>query len=105
MKRDASAGSSLDINLRGREYRVACAPEEREALQAAVRYVDAQMAEISARTNAQGERLAVMAALNMAHELLADRDASSFDARDFRRRISAMEARLDEALAQQERLF
>ena len=32
----------LDIVLLGKEYRVACPPEEREALQAAVDFVDIQ---------------------------------------------------------------
>lgn len=101
----SESANSLDVTLRGREYRVACTPEERDALLAAVSYVDEKMNDIAAKTQSSGERLAVMAALNIAHELLAQQAASGFDVQAFRRRIAAMEARLDEALAQQEELF
>lgn len=95
----------LDVNLRGREYRVACPPEERDALLSAVSYVDAKMSELAAKTNSSGERLAVMTALNIAHELLSQKAAGGFDVENFRRRIAGMESRIDQALAQQEKLF
>ena len=66
-----SGKSTLDIKLQGREFRVACPPEERESLLAAVAYVDGRMGEIAEKTRSTGERLAVMTALNLAHELLA----------------------------------
>ena len=107
----------LDIALLGKEYRVACPPEEHEALQAAVRYVDAKMHDIADKTKSSiPERIAVMAALNIAHELLS-RDTVSdeqptresetpLDIGDTLRRISDMEAQLDAALKpQDESLF
>lgn len=107
--------STLDIKLQGRAYSVACPPEEREALEEAVGFLDAKMTELAKKTRSTGERLAVMTALNLAHELLAQRKApagaasapvaESFDSSDLKRRIRAMEARLDEALSQQEDLF
>jgi cell division protein ZapA len=97
--------NTLDIVLMGRDYRVACAPEEREALQSAVALVDEKMREISAQTNSSGERLAVMTALNLAHELLSIKLPGGFDMQELRRRIGAMQARLDEAMASQEQLF
>ena len=113
-----SVQSSLDITLLGREYRVACPPEERESLLAAVAYVDVKMAEIAAKTKSTGERLAVMTALNLAHELLVPKPASeaasapsaessfdAFDRQEFARRIDAIEARLDAAMAEQNKLF
>lgn len=97
---------TLEIRLLGKDYRVACQPDERASLQAAVQLLDERMGEIAAKSKSTGERLAVMVALNLAHELLSQDGAhSGVDTRDFRRRISAMEARLDEALAQQEKLF
>ena len=63
----------LDVKIMGREYRVACAPEEREALQAAVDLVDNKMRDIAQRTKSTiAERVAVMAALNIAHERLSE---------------------------------
>jgi cell division protein ZapA len=55
--------------------------------------------------NATMERIAVMAALNIAHELLSTRVGGGIDIGDAKRRIALIEAKLDEALAQQEKLF
>ena len=97
--------NTLDIVLMGREYRVACAPEEREALQDAVAYVDEKMRELAEKTKSSGERLAVMTALNIANELLSIKLPGGFDMAEFRRRIGSMQARLDDAMASQEQLF
>lgn len=97
--------NTLDVVLMGREYRLACAPEEREALLDAVALVDEKMREIGQKTKSSGERLAVMTALNLAHQLLTVKLPGGLDLQAFRRRIAAMQARLDEAMASQERLF
>lgn len=102
--------TTLDIKIQGREYRVACAPGETDSLQAAAELLNARLEEIAKATKATGERLAVMAALNLAHELNQARQgnpsaANPIDADQTRRRIKAIEARLDEALAPQNELF
>lgn len=64
----------LDITLLGKEYRVACPPEEHQGLLASVAYVDEKMRDIAEKTKSNiAERVAVMAALNIAHEYLAGR--------------------------------
>ena len=92
---------TLDVNIMGRTYKVACSDEERNALLSAVAYLDRKMTEIkSAGRVASAERIAVMAALNITHELLSSRNnASGFDIDGLRRRMAAMEATLDQALA------
>ena len=104
--------TTLDIKIQGRDYRVACAPAESDSLQAAAELLNARMAEIAGATKATGERLAVMAALNLAHELNQARQGSggapsenSIDAADALRTIKTIEARLDEALVPQDKLF
>lgn len=104
--------TTLDIKIQGREYRVACAPEEAGSLQAAADLLDARMSEIAKATRSTGERLAVMTALNLAHELNSVRqDAMSeagdqgIDDEESLRRIKSIEARLDAVLAPQEKLF
>ncbi len=73
-----SSPNYLDISLLGKEYRVACPPEEHDALLTAVSYVDAKMRDIAERTKSSiPERIAVMAALNIAHELLSRDDAAA----------------------------
>lgn len=105
----------LDIVLLGKEYRVACPPEERNALSAAAAHVSATMDEITEQTRSNSpERVAVMAALNIAHELLMQRSATStpddfsqtmLDFAQAKRRIEAMEAQIDTVLPPQEDLF
>jgi cell division protein ZapA len=107
----------LDITLLGKEYRVACPPEERDALLAAVAYVDAKMHDIAEKTKSNiSERIAVMAALHIAHEHLAKKpeapEASDknntetgLDFAAVRRRISVMEAELEAVLAPQKKLL
>lgn len=96
---------TLDIKLCGKEYRVACKPEDREGLLEAVAFLDAKLTELGARTNASGEKLAVMTALNIAHEYLLFQRAGGFDLPSLKRRIGAMNSRVEEALAEQENLF
>ena len=61
--------------------------------------VDEKMRDIGAKTKSTGERLAVMTALNLAHELLSIKLPGGFDMQELRRRIGGMQARLDEARA------
>ena len=97
---------TLDVSIMGRTYKVACEDEEREALLAAVEHLDRKMSEIkSAGKVASTERIAVMAALNLSHDMLSARvgGVPSFDIEALRRRIMSMQVTLDEALAAQER--
>jgi cell division protein ZapA len=102
----ASDSVNLDVSIMGREYRVACKPDERQELLDAVAHVDRQMREIrdSAKQN-NAERVAVMTALNLSHELLKVRTAGSVDLSGLKRRIQTMQSTIDAALAEQERLF
>jgi cell division protein ZapA len=106
----------LDIMLLGKEYRVACPPAEHDALLAAAAYVDEKMHDIAEKTKSNiSERIAVMAALNIAHEHLShrrqaetQRSDGSEPALDFgvvKRRISDMEAKLEAVLAPQDKLL
>ena len=97
---------SLDVSIMGREYRVVCKPGERQELLDAVAYVDRQMREIrdSAKQN-NAERVAVMTALNITHELLKMRVSGSVDLGGLKRRIQNMQSTIDAALAEQENLF
>ncbi|MFN3987525.1 MAG: cell division protein ZapA [Rhodocyclaceae bacterium] len=99
------ANDMLDITLFGREYRVACKPEEAEGLLEAVAYLDGKLRDLATRTNANGEKLAVMTALNITHEFLQFQRSGGFDMPALKRRIGLMNARLDGVLAQQEKLF
>jgi cell division protein ZapA len=99
-------GNTVEVNLLGRTYRVACEEGERESLMQAVAYLDAKMNEIRKAGKVTGaERIAVMAALNVAHELLSVRLGAGFDVGKAKRRITAIESKIDAAIAKQENLF
>ena len=96
----------LDVNIMGRNYRVTCADDEREALLAAVAYVDKKMTEIKTASKVAGtERIAVMAALNIANELLSIKLGGGFDIAELKRRMNSVQSKLDQALSQQDSLF
>ncbi|HTR58686.1 MAG TPA: cell division protein ZapA [Casimicrobiaceae bacterium] len=107
----------LDVAILGREYRIACKESEREELQQAVQFLDRRMREIRDSGKVAGtERIAVMAALNIAHDLLrakagapaadgAGPASPGFDSASLQRRISAMQTAIDRAMADQEKLF
>ena len=112
--------TQIDVTILGREYRVACAADEREELLRAVAYVDSRMREIRDASKVSGiDRIAVMAALNIANELLRGRREPSprapgpslpggettIDRPDAQRRIRDMQAAIDDTLASQEKLF
>ena len=102
----ADGGDTVEVSLLGRTYRVACEEGERESLMQAVAYLDAKMNEIRKAGKVMGaERIAVMAALNVAHELLSVRLGTGFDVGQAKRRINAIESKIDAAIAKQENLF
>ncbi len=97
---------TLDIKLLDRELRVACPEEERGELLDAVAYLDKKMREIrDAGKIASVERIALMAALNITHELLTMKVGRGVDLSDFKRRMDTMQAAIDTALAEQDTLF
>ena len=102
----AETANTVEVTLLGRTYRVACEEGERESLMQAVAYLDGKMTEIRKAGKVVGaERIAVMAALNVAHELLSVRLGGGFDLGQAKRRINAIESKLDAAIAKQENLF
>jgi len=97
---------TLDVTILDREFRVACPEDERAELLEAVSYLDKKMREVRDTGKvATAERIAIMAALNIAHELLTTRLGNGFDMGEFKRRISSMQATIDATLAEQDELF
>lgn len=97
---------TLDVTILDREFRVACPEEERAELLDTVAYLDKKMREIrDIGKVATVERIAIMSALNIAHELLTTRLGGGFDMGEFKRRMDSMHATIDATLAEQDELF
>lgn len=114
---ERTAGSSertltLDFSILGREYKISCREDERAELVEAVDMLDARMREIRDGGRVAGlDRIAVMVALNFAHDLLRARKKlsepalSAVDGVSAERRIREMAAAIDNTLAGNEVLF
>ena len=90
-----SQSKAVDVNIMGREFTVSCTDEERPGLINAVNFLDKKMRDIRDGGKIIGvERIAIMAALNLAHELLNTK-SGSVDVGDIKRRISQMQDQID----------
>ncbi len=89
-----SQRDSVVIQLLGREYRIASQPDEVNMLHQSANLLQQRMQTIEASGKVTGtERIAVMAALNLAHELLQAQTLSSAD-----ERIQALNTNVTNAL-------
>ena len=101
-----SKAKTIDVKILDTELRIACAEEEQKELLEAVDFLDKRMRHIrEAGKIASVERIALMAALNITHELLGMKVGRGVDLGDFTRRINNMKTAIDTALADQETLF
>jgi cell division protein ZapA len=87
--------TTVEVRILDKEYLVACPPAEQDALRRAAKHLDNKMREIRSSGKVFGtERIAVMAALNITHELLEQDSMSGATSSILR----AMESRIDQAL-------
>ena len=88
----------VTVTILGKEFIVACPENERAALVAAAGYLDKKMREIQTSGKVMGtERTAIMAALNIAHELLELRERGGM-AVDTVQKIKFLQSKIDAAL-------
>lgn len=93
-----STSEPVNVRLLDREYTVGCTPEQRAGLLAAAKLLDGRMREIRGSNRmAAVDRIAVLAALNIAHELLEARSEGSRE-RDIAHSLGMLNRRLDDLL-------
>lgn len=92
----------LTVTILDREYRFACTPEERPRLMEAANLLDERMREIKQRGRLLAlERIAIMAAMNFAGEVLEHQGSQSQRATEVDERIRKLADRLDDAIETQ----
>lgn len=95
--------STLEVFILDKSYRINCPENEQESLRASAQYLDRKMREIRSSGKIIGlERIAVIAALNISHELLTtsrQADADAVAAADLQRLISRIDLTLEKAEA------
>ena len=85
----------VSVRILDRDYMVACPHEERPALLDAAEYLNARMREIRDSGKVVGlDRIAVMVALNMANELLQQRERGSRGAVEAGDKVRALRERV-----------
>ena len=94
--------NTVSVDILDKEYQVACPPNEELALANAARYLDQHMRDIRSTGKVIGlERVAIMAALNISHELLALKSGDNpIETSEEQERLSALNSQLDEVLYQ-----
>jgi len=92
------SGEPVAVNILDREFLIACTPEERPGLLAAARYLDGKMRDMRNSARAAGlDRIAILAALNISHELLAERERGSVEAARLAEKLQMLNAKLERA--------
>ena len=91
-----SNSEPVAVHVLDREYTVGVEPGERDSLMAAARLLDGKMREVrGANRMAAVDRVAVLAALNLAHELQQLRDENGARDRELARTLDGLQRRLD----------
>jgi len=86
----------VNVRILDREFTVGCEPGERDSLMAAAQLLDARMREIRGNNKmAALDRVAVLAALNLAHELQQARGEGGTRDEEIGRALSDMNRKLD----------
>lgn len=92
----SKTSEAVSIRVLDREYTVGVEPDERDSLIAAARMLDAKMRDVrGANRMAAVDRVAVLAALNLAHELQQLRDDNDRRDREVARTLDDMQRKLD----------
>ena len=94
-----SATEPVSVHILDREYTIGVEAGERSSLMAAAKLLDGKMREVRGSNKmVAAERIAVLAALNMAHELQQLRDENSTRERELTRTLAELHRKLDGAL-------
>lgn len=88
----------LTITIMGKEYRVACPEEEKANLLASADLLNDKLEEIKKQGSVIGtERIAIMAALNMSHDVLHNKTINT-DHADLNQRIDVLSERISDSM-------
>jgi cell division protein ZapA len=95
----------VSVRILEKEYQVACLPEERSELLDSAEDLNTRMREIRDAGNIVGlDRIAVMAALNLAHELLKVRNRGEVVDTGVSQKIRQLRERVETALTRGQQL-
>ena len=89
----------INVTILDKEYLIACSEEERDILHRAIELINVKMREVKASGKVIGsERIAVMTALHLAHELLQYKDRNESYTTNVDNLIRRLQNKIDDAL-------
>jgi len=90
---------TVKVHILDRDFQIACPAGERDGLLESARYLDQQMRTIRQSGKVIGiERIAVMAALNIAHELLRNGHDAEQSGQDLEERLRRLSVKLEDSI-------
>ena len=90
---------TVTVSILDKDYHVSCKPDEVSALQQSARYLDKKMREIKSGSSILGlDRIAVMAALNIANDYLSENQKTESLVASQAREMAFLTGKLDQAL-------
>lgn len=90
--------AGISVSILGKDFLVACPEDEKDSLIAAARHLDKQMRDIQNSGKVIGaERCAIMAALNIANDLLELQNNGAIN-RDMSQKLRFLQTKIDTAL-------
>ena len=99
MNSDENTPGTVVVKILDKEYQVSCPPSEQEALLKSARYLDENMRKIKSRGNIHGlEKISVMAALNITHDMLSKSQLLNESRHDTMQKLKFLEDKIDRSL-------
>jgi cell division protein ZapA len=97
--------SPVNVNILGKDYQIACPEEEQTSLIASAQMLHNNMEQIRSTGKVVGlDRIAVMAALNLAHDLISLQNDEGNDSEELSKRIFQMKDRVSAFLEEERQL-
>lgn len=96
----------ISINILDRIYKIKCPSSEAHELQLAAQYVDQQMRKIrQSGSNTSAERIAVVTALNICHEMMTLKKQKNTHVDTMNQRIAELTQKVESFLAEEDEIM
>ena len=90
---------TVSISILGRDYQISCPPSEEEALRKSARYLDKQMSKVKKTSSTLAfEKVAIMAAINICHELLQQSEEAEESESSSVEKIQSLQQKIEKAI-------
>lgn len=97
--------SVIAVKVLDRTYKIKCRPEQAQELQESARYLDEQMKKIMQSSNINSvDRVAIVAALNICHELMLMKKQKNDVIESMHKRIADLHQRIQNFLSTDEKV-